>query len=547
MGGHAEAAAEPSPSGTNLATWMRGMIAEERFDDLVDGTTRLFDAVIERHVEQLREAFRKRARELYGRRSEQLSDAQLELLFDLFQERLQEEQAPELTGAAAQLDEAQPKDRPSAKSQRRRRQAPSEAFPAALPREIVCVPVPEGERTCAACGDARELVGFDESEQLEYEPAQFRVRKIQREKRACRRCRDTVVRAPAPPRVAERGKLGAGLVAQVLVSKYLEHTPLHRQREIYQRSRVSLPRSTLGDAVAAACHHLGSVARRIRARVLAHDMVSTDDTGLRVLDPQHPQGSKRGYLWPYVAGHRWAYFAYTPSRSGEGPQAELRDYAGYVQVDGYAGYEALFRGEGCPRIEVGCMMHARRYFVRAVEAEDLRALPAVAQIRALYAVERQAKEAGLDTDARRALREQKARPLLGELCDWLEALAPRVTPRSPLGKAIGYAQKRWPALRRYLDDGRLEIDNGEVERLIRLVALGRKNYLFAGSDAGAERAAVAYTVLATCTLHELDPWAYVKDVLEKIAGDWPQRELDRLLPDRWADEHPEALRRRRPA
>jgi hypothetical protein len=192
-------------------------------------------------------------------------------------------------------------------------------------------------------------------------------------------------------------------------------------------------------------------------------------------------------------------------------------------------------------------MHARRYFVRAVDAGDLRALPAVAQIRALYAVEREAKDAGLDAEGRRVLREQKARPLLDELHEWLEAMAPRATPKSALGQAIAYAQNRWPALLRYLDDGRLEIDNGEVERLIRIVALGRKNFLFAGSDAGAQRAAVAYTILATCTLHELDPWAYVKDVLEKIAGGWPQREIDRLLPEAWAREHPEALRRQRPA
>lgn len=523
------------------------MLAQDRSDDMITGVVRLFDGIVERHIDQLRDAFKKRARELYGRKSEQLSDAQLELLFDLFREQVEEASVPELTGAAAQLDEAQPQDKPSEKSQRRRRKARDEAFPAALPRETVTVLVPESGRTCATCGDEREILGHDESEQLEYEPAQFRVRKIRREKRACRKCRDSVVRAPSPPRVVERGKLGAGLVAQVLVAKYLEHTPLYRQREIYKRSRVNLPRSTLGDAVAAACHHLLPVARGIRERAFAHDIVSTDDTGLRVLDPQHPKGSKRGFLWPYVAGHRWAYFAYTPSRAGTGPQAEFANYTGYVQVDGYAGYDALFRGEHCPRIEVGCFMHARRYFVQAVEAGDLRALPAVAQIRALYAVEREAKEAGLDAEGRRVLREEKAGPLLAELHDWFEAMAPRATPKSLLGKAIGYSQKRWQALTRYLDDGRLEIDNGEVERLIRLVALGRKNYLFAGSDAGAERAAVAYTVLATCALHELDPWAYIRDVLEKIAGEWPQRELDRLLPDRWAQEHPEALRHPRPA
>lgn len=539
---------ETVPSLRDLATWMREMLAQDRTEAMITGVVQLVDGIVERHTDQLREALRKRARELFGRKSEQLSDAQLELLFSIFQEQAQEASAPELSGAAAELDEAQSKtDKPSEKSQRRRRQAENAPFPAELPREPVTIAVPAAEVACASCGAECEIIGHDESEQLEYTPAQFVVRQIRREKRACARCRDTVVRAPAPVRVVERGKLGAGLVSQIVVAKYLEHQPLYRQREIYKRSGVDLPRSTMGDAVAGACHLLLPVARRIRERVLAHDIVCTDDTGLRVLDPQHAKGSKRGFLWPYLAGNRFAYFAYTPSRSGAGPQAELADYQGYVQVDGYAGYDALFRGADCPRIEVGCWMHGRRYFVDAVDAGDMRALPAVAQIRALYGVEREAKEAGLDAQGRKALRETKARPLLAELAEWLAAMAPRAVPKSPLGQAIGYAQKRWTALTRYLEDGRLEIDNGEVERLIRIVALGRKNFLFAGSDAGAERAAVAYTVLVTCTLNELDPWAYVTDVLEKIAGDWPQREIDRLLPDRWAKEHPEALRHARPA
>ena len=546
VGSEATSASIDAPSVTDLPAWLRGMIAKQRFEDLVQGVVSLVDAMAERHAKTLLE-FKQAMRQRYGRRSEQLSDAQLELLFGLLQEQVAEQQTPPLAGAAAELDEAQPREKRSEKSERRRRQAPAAAWPADLPRETVLVPVPESAQTCSSCGERMAVCGHDESELLEYEPARFHVRTIRREKRACRRCRDTVVRAPAPPRVVERGKLAAGLLAQVLVSKYLEHVPLYRQREIYKRSRVQLPRSTLGDAVAAVCHQLAPVARRIRERVLAHDIVGTDDTGLVVLDPSHAKGSKRGFLWPYVAGHRFAYFAYTPSRAGEGPQAELRHWAGYLQVDGYAGYDALFRGEGCRRIEVGCWMHARRYFVRAVEAEDLRALPAVAQIRALYGVEREAKERGLDAAERQALRAEKARPLLDELSTWIESMLPRATPQSPLGRALGYAQGRWTALTRYLEDGRLEIDNGEVERLIRLVALGRKNYLFAGSDAGAERAAVAYTVLATCTLHELEPWAYVKDVLEKIADDWPQREIDRLLPDAWAAEHPEALRRPRPA
>lgn len=378
------------------------------------------------------------------------STRSFELLFSLFLEQAVEQAAtPELSGAAAELDEAQsPKDNPSEKSQRRRRRIESAPLPAELPREPVTITVPAAEIACEGCGAKREVIGHDESDQLEYTPAQFRVKVFRREKRACPACRDTVVRAPAPVRVVERGKFGAGLVSQIVVAKYLEHQPLYRQREIYKHSGVDLPRSTLGDAVAAACHHLLPVARRIRERVFAHDIVSTDDTGLRVLDPQHAKGSKRGFLWPYLAGHRFAYFAYTPSRSGAGPQAELADYQGYVQVDGYAGYDALFRGAGRPRIEVGCFMHARRYFVNAVEAGDLRALPAVAQIRALYAVEREAKEAGLDAEGRKALRETRARPLLAELADWLAAMAPHAVPKSPLGEAIGYTQKRWAALTR---------------------------------------------------------------------------------------------------
>jgi len=222
-----------------------------------------------------------------------------ELLFELFRERVVEACAPELTGAAAELDEAQsPKDKPSEKSQHRRRQAESAGFATELPRETVTIAVPAARSPAKAAVPSAPSSAMTRASSFEYTPAQFRVLRIRREKRACASCRDTVVRALAPVRVIERGKLGSGLVAQILVAKYLEHTPLYRQREIYKRSRVNLPRSTLGDAVAAGCHLLLPVARRIRERVLAHDIVSTDDTGLRVLDPQHANGSKRGYLWP---------------------------------------------------------------------------------------------------------------------------------------------------------------------------------------------------------------------------------------------------------
>ena len=326
----------------------------------------------------------------------------------------------------------------------------------------------------------------------------------------------------------------------MLVAKYRDHLPLYRQRQIYKRSRVDLPRSTLGDWVAAGAELLAPVARRIGERALGAAILQTDDTGLRVLDRDRPQGTKRGVLWLYVGDGEWAWFHYTPSRSGQGPQAVLSGRRGYLQADGYAGYQPLYERAEAPLIEVGCWAHARRYFVEAFESGDERGLVAMGAIAQLYRVEAEAFGAGVD--GRKRLREERARPVLEELRAWLTDHAGRVPPKMPLGAAIAYTRARWTALTRYLEDGRLEIDNNRVERLIRPVALGRKNYLFAGSDAGAERAATIYTVLATCALHEIDPWAYTRDVLAKVAGGWPQRELDALLPDHWAATHPEAVR-----
>jgi hypothetical protein len=333
------------------------------------------------------------------------------------------------------------------------------------------------------------------------------------------------------------------------VAKFKDHVPLYRQRQIYKRHRVALPRSTLGDAVAAGLTLLRPLAERIRARVLSGDLVQTDDTGLRVLDRDRPGHVKLGHLWPYVGGEegRFAYFAYSPTREGRWPKALLEAYRGYLQVDGYGGYDALFEGEACARVEVGCFAHARRYFVRALEVGDVRAAEPLAMIQALYRVEREAEEAKLDAAARRRLREERARPTLDALGAWLEATEGALPPQMPLGKAIAYTRRRLAALRRYLEDGRIEIDNSRVERLIRLVAVGRKNYLFAGSDAAAHRAAVAYSLIATCALHEIDPWAYLEDVLEKVAAGWPQREIDALLPDAWLRDHPDALRCEPPA
>ena len=505
-------------------------------DGVVDLVVSLFDSMSEAHARSLLE-LKRMLREKYGRRSEKLTTGQLELLADLAREDAgEDEPEAEISPAALEVDEAQPRDAEVPKKKRRRHGAAR--FPDDLPRETVEIPVPQEARDCPGCEGERSVIGYDTQEILDYTPASFVVREVQAEKRACSRCKDAVVAAEAPARLWERGPYGAGLVAHVLVSKFKDSLPLYRQRQIYKRQRVDLPRSTLGDLVARGTFLLTMVAERIRQRVLSTDYVETDDTGLRVLDRDHRDHVKRGHLWPYLAGG-FAYFAYTPSRSGEGPQAFLAPFKGYVQVDGYPGYRALF-GPESPRIEVSCMAHARRYFHEALDAGELDALEMLGLIRDLYRVEAKARE--LDFDARKQIREQEARPVLDRMQAWLETHALTVSPKSGLGQAIHYMKARWKSLCRYLDDGRLEIDNSRVERLIRTVAVGRKNYLFAGSDAGAERAAVAYTVIASAALHGVDPWAYLKDVLEKIAAGWPQKDLDALLPDRWREEHPDAVR-----
>jgi transposase len=538
-----ERQAGESPSREELRELLRLLVDERRTDDVLALFFETIDRISEAHARTLLE-LKQAIKARYGRRSEKLDDEQLELLAEMVWD-MGKRHVPdrEVSQPELEVDESQPRDPAKPRPQKKARGR--KPLPPELPREEVVIPVPQREQVCPGCGAEREVIGHEPSEVLEYTPATFRVKQIRREKRACARCKRGVVCAPPAPKVHERGLYGPGLIAQVLVSKFKDHLPLYRQRQIYKRAGVDLPRSTLGDAVAGATQLLRPVAERIREQILATDLVQSDDTGLRVLDRDHPQRIKRGVLWPYLAGEL-AYFDYTPTRAGAGPQAFLADYRGYLQVDGYSGYDRLFE-EGSGRVEVGCWAHARRYFIVAMETGDLRAAEMVAHVQRLYRIEKQAREEGRGPPERQALRVEAAAPVLEEIRTWLEKMAPVASPKSPLGRAIPYTQKRLAALRRYLDDGRLEIDNNGVERLVRLVAVGRKNYLFAGSDAGAERAATAYTLIATCALHEIDPWAYLADVLEKIACGWPQRALDQLLPAAWAADHPDALRCDTPA
>jgi len=348
-----------------------------------------------------------------------------------------------------------------------------------------------------------------------------------------------LVVAPVGDKVIERGLPGAGMLAQVLVDKYQDHLPLNRQAGRYERLGYEIPRSTLSDWVHAATDLLEPLWKVNREAALVADVLQADGTHLKVLDREHPNNVKRGSLWCFVGDGKYVHFEYAPNESREGPLSLLRAREGPLVVDADTKLDSLFTAEDAKAYEVGCWMHGRRRFVEALKGGELMAAYPLDLIRRMYAVEELAK--GLGPDEVHALRQLHTRPVMDVLWKWMAEKGPELRPSYPLAQAIGYAAKNRVALTRFLDDGRLPIDNGASERAIRAVAVGRKNYLFAGSDAGGKRAAIAYSMLGSCALVGVNPWAYLKDVFEKLARGWPKGKIFDLLPADWAEDHPEHL------
>ena len=378
------------------------------------------------------------------------------------------------------------------------------------------------------------------SEILEQVPARFKVIRHVRPKMSCVRCQ-TIVQAPAPARPIERGVAGPGLLAHVLVSKYCDHLPLYRQAQIYAREGVDLDRSTLADWVGAISALLSPLLEALAGHVMSAATLHADDTPVPVLAPGTGK-TKTGRLWSYVRDERpWGgkgppgvLFRYSPDRKGEHPRAHLRRFSGVLQADGYAGFDQLYQPGRL--IEAACWAHVRRKFfdIHATTASPI-AAEALERIGALYAIETDIR--GQAPEQRCALRQARAGPLLDELHAWLSANLTKLSKKSELAVAIRYALSRWPALLRYRDDGRVEIDNNAAERALRTVALGRKNYLFAGADSGGERAAAIYSLIGTAKLNALDPQAYLRFVLERIA-EHPINRIDELLPWNVAESEP---------
>ena len=414
------------------------------------------------------------------------------------------------------------------------RPAPARPFrrplPEHLPREVQ-THMPSHE-ACPDCGGRLRELGQDVAEMLEYVRASFKVLRHVRPKLSCDAC-DRIVQAPAPSRPIDRGLAGPGLLAHVLVSKYADHMPLYRQSEIYAREGVDLDRSTLAGWVGATSDLLAPLVEAVRDHVLSASKLHADDTPVPVLAPGNGR-TKTGRLWTYVRDDRPSgdqtapavWFAYSPDRRGERPRQHLNLYKGALQTDAYAGFQQLY--EDGSILEVACWAHARRKFheIHIAHPSPITS-EAIERIAALYAIETEIR--GSTPDVRRTIRQARARPLLDSMNAWLEATGALLSRKSDTAAAIRYALSRWPALTRYANDGQLEIDNNAAERALRVVALGRKNYLFAGSNAGGERAAVIYSLLGSAKLNGLDPELYLHHVLERIA-DHPISRINDLLP-----------------
>jgi transposase len=345
----------------------------------------------------------------------------------------------------------------------------------------------------------------------------------------------TIATAPLPAQPIDKGLPGPGLLAHVVVSKFSDHLPLHRQVGILARHGVDISRSTLGGWVAAAANLLKPLVDRMAELVRRSRVIQTDDTPVPVLNPG-ARRTKTGHLWAYLgdADHPYVVFDFTPTYSGDGPRAWLGNYAGYVQADALKQYDPLFgRAPPCPT-EVGCWAHARRYFFDARVSDPERSHDALARIRALYAVEREAKEKQLTRRDLAAYRREYAGPVLAAFADWLAVERPRVLPKSAIGEAATYATNQWSTLGAYLTDGRLTIDNAAAEQAIRPLCVGRRNWLHLGGDGGLKPMAVLLSITASVKRHGLDPWAYLRHLLTELPARAAGADLADLLPDRWA-------------
>ena len=482
--------------------------------------------------DRLRHLLLKLTRMHFGARSERLPEEQLQLGLEALEQAIAKDEA-----------QAEKQDPELRKDHAAKRRASRGALPAHLPRVEVTL-APE-DTACPCCRATMTVIGEDTSERLDVIPAQFRVIVTRRPKLACRACPGTVVQAPAPARLIEGGIPTEAMVAHVLVARYADHLPLYRQAQILERQGVIVERSTLSFWMGYAAAEVAPVVARLREMMLASTRIFADETVVPVLDPGRGR-TKQGYFWAIARDDRpWAgdqppavVYSYAPGRGHIHANALLGGYRGILQCDGYAAYKKFGGSKSAdPAVTLAfCWSHVRRGFYDLAKAKAPIAIEALKRIAALYEIE--ARVRGKSAADRLNVRQDESRPLITELRVWFEAQLARLPARGPTAEAIRYALNHWEGLQRFLEDGRIELDNNSVERAMRPVCLSRKNSLFAGSDEGGENWACLASLIETCKLNRVNPQAYFADLLTRLVNGWPQKRIDELMPWNWQPDHP---------
>jgi transposase len=471
-------------------------------------------------------------RRYYGRKSERFDPRQLLL----FGEQV-EQQAAQAQGAEEFDTEVELSSRKRKKKRHNHGRGP---LPAHLPRIEIEHDLSDDEKPCPCCGELRHRIGTEVSEQLEYVPASFKVLKHIRHKYACRRCEQQaespqIVTASAPPQPIAKGLPGPGLLAYLITSKWADHLPLYRMEQVFGRLNIHIPRSTMCGWLLATSQLAQPLVALMARRIRLSNVIHTDDTTVRVQAPGEGK-CRTGRIWVYLGDrhHPYIVYDYTPDRKRDGPAAWLQNYQGFLQADAYGGYDGIYHNGAR---EVACWAHARRKFFDARTTDSQRATHLLSLVRELYALEDQARE--WSDDERLQLRQLQSVPILTSIKAWLDEERPVVIPRSPMAEAFTYALNQWDALTTYTTKGYLNIDNNAAERALKRVAIGRKNWLFAGNDAAGQAAAGLYSLVASANRQGLDPQRYLTSVLAHLPST-PPADLHKLLPDNWqqADVEP---------
>ena len=512
----------------------------------------------DRQVASLEHQIKLLLQRIRGSRQERIHPDQL-LLFSL----------QELEELAAQLEQGLPEedlidDRPPQK--RRRRKSPGRVgpLPNHLEREVVRHELSPAERACPCCGELRQEIGVESSEQLELIPARLKIVQHDRVKYACRRCEEHVAIAPKPPQPIEKGLPAPGLCAHTVLSKFGDHQPMYRQEDVHSRLGMTIRRSTLCGWQAALAELAKPLVGRMKFLVLRSKVIHTDDTSIKMLEPGRGV-ARTCKFWPYLGDwlHPYAVYDFTLSRERDGPARFLEGFRGYLQADAYSGYDRIYAGDLV--WEVACWIHARRYWHQAIDNDPVRANTALGFIARLSQIETQLLKAfppknlqgERDFVAVAAGRQQHAVPILVQFQAWLERESQdrRILPKSPIRAAFTYTLNQWDALCRYTEEGYLSYDNNIAERLVKIPATGRKNYLFVGSPRGGEGAAVMYSLVSSAKANGVEPFAWLRDLFTRLpshrsgeafaqsaAGEAvTSSELDDLLPDRWLQSHPDCV------